>query len=188
MDKHLIKQRINPETYLSLMGVSSYQKISNNRLKFNCLLHEDKTPSCVVNTNGTIHCYSCQFHGDVLDYHQNLTKSTFTEALKDLSSLMGLTWQETNYKAKKPIKDKKIDIARDFTDNKGNLIYKLVKYQGEDHFYLETKNKKIKIPLLSGLLILEKAQSELDDILANESISKVYQIDRRNREVVKWEI
>lgn len=51
-----------------------------------CVFHNEKTPSMKVSFNeNRVHCFSCGFHGDVLDLVMKLEGITLWQAIKKLS-------------------------------------------------------------------------------------------------------
>jgi len=143
MDKELVKSQINLESYLSFQGIK-FQKVSKNRLKLNCPFHADKDPSFIINFDQkTFHCFSCGFHGDIFDFHQELTGLNFQEALRDLANISGIEW--TNRAPRnKPLK-KRIVWEKEYVDQDGALIFKILKYQSIKGYFMGIGNKIIKL-------------------------------------------
>ncbi len=53
-----------------------------------CFLHEDKTPSLkYYPKDNKVHCFSCGWHGDVIDVVQKLKACTWLDAVRNLSGV-----------------------------------------------------------------------------------------------------
>jgi len=56
---------------------------------FRCPLHVDKTPSGSVRDQHA-HCFSCNFHGDVIDVVEKFGRMTISQAIKELCQFYGI--------------------------------------------------------------------------------------------------
>lgn len=85
-----------------------------------CPFHEDTKPSLSVNSETGLHyCHGCGEKGSIFDFHAKKYGLSFSEALKELADFAGIT--ET--------KKKKIIATYDYTDEAGNLIFQVVRYE-----------------------------------------------------------
>jgi hypothetical protein len=80
LDAKLVKSGHTPENVLNWYG----KEIRNH--KTYCIAHDDKHPSMHVYPDG-VHCFSCGYHGDVIDIVMRLEKVDFHTALRRLNTL-----------------------------------------------------------------------------------------------------
>jgi len=57
---------------------------------YRCPLHQDRTPSGIIDNEGYLHCFSCGFHGDVIDAVAALGKTDKRGAIKWLCQFYGI--------------------------------------------------------------------------------------------------
>jgi len=61
------------------------KKGSSNRFYVNCMFHNEKTPSMVINTDrNTFKCFGCQKYGSVIDMYMQLAGVNLADAIKSL--------------------------------------------------------------------------------------------------------
>lgn len=71
---------MNLEQIRSIPITSVYEFKKKGRM-VSCPFHEDKTPSGMINTNGTYKCFSCGFYGDVIEFVKKLNNIDFRGAV-----------------------------------------------------------------------------------------------------------
>ncbi len=103
-----LKERIK-ESPVSLVinnFISLNKKGSN--LEALCPFHPDTKPSLKVNdSKGMYKCFVCGAGGDAITFVMNFKRLEFVEALKEISSILGLPFEEQKDKKKNP----KIEMA-----------------------------------------------------------------------------
>lgn len=68
----------------------NFKKRGINTYGTNCPLHNDKTPSLMINTdNNNYHCYSCGVHGNIYNWLRDFEGLTFQQAVQKVSKLTG---------------------------------------------------------------------------------------------------
>ncbi len=82
-----VKSRLSREDILTILTRYGYE-VSTRDFKFR--LRDEKTPSAVINQDGTIHDYGADFHGDILDVLQEYQRLSFTDALEVLKAYIGV--------------------------------------------------------------------------------------------------
>jgi hypothetical protein len=80
LDAKDIKYGLTAEKVLQWYGV----EIKNKTAK--CIAHADTHPSMHVYTDG-VHCFSCGYHGDVIDMVMRLENTDFKSALTKIAEL-----------------------------------------------------------------------------------------------------
>lgn len=60
-------------------------KQKGNRSWGRCPFHDERTGSFMVDSNNKFHCFSCNKHGDVIDFLMELEKINFAEAVRRLT-------------------------------------------------------------------------------------------------------
>lgn len=83
-----LKSRLSQDDILSILTSFGYE-ISTRDYKFK--LRDEKTPSAVINKDGTIHDYGANYHGDIIDVLQQFQNLSFKEALETLKGYIGIT-------------------------------------------------------------------------------------------------
>jgi hypothetical protein len=71
---------------IPILDVFDFKNIkkTGRRVMVSCPLHEDLTPSMLINTNNTFHCFSCQKSGTNIDLTMELYGFDFVTAVKRL--------------------------------------------------------------------------------------------------------
>jgi hypothetical protein len=122
-------QRIDKDTVFSSLNFQNYFKQELPSLKTNgsgqaqalCCFHEDHHPSFSINLeNGLCKCFGCGFEGDVFTFHQRKYDLSFQDAVDDLGKFAGI---------EEPQKKKKIAASYDYSDQNGNLLFQVVRYE-----------------------------------------------------------
>jgi len=68
-----------------------------NRLWASCPIHNDKTPSLLINEDkNTAHCFGCQWHGDTIDLLSKVWGTSFTETINILIADLGISQNNDN--------------------------------------------------------------------------------------------
>jgi len=83
-----LKEMLTRECIVSLLEQLGYA-ISTRDFKFR--LRDEKTPSAIINKDGTIHDYGADFHGDIFNVLQEFHNLTFKEALEYIKVYLGIT-------------------------------------------------------------------------------------------------
>ncbi len=82
--------------------------------------HDDKKASFSVNLDtGLFNCHGCGKKGDVFTFYQELKGVDFKTALKELGAIAGIS----------EAGGKQIKAVYDYTDEKGALLYQVVRYE-----------------------------------------------------------
>lgn len=69
-----------------LMGNQQGLTVSENRVKYLCPLHNERSSSFVwYKNNNSYYCFGCGKGGDVINLYMNMTDCTFVQAVKKLS-------------------------------------------------------------------------------------------------------
>ncbi len=63
--------------------------VHGGKWTFRCPLHQDKTPSGSIRDQKA-HCFSCGFHGDVIDVVEKFGKVNKSDAIKELCRFYGI--------------------------------------------------------------------------------------------------
>lgn len=85
---------------IPILDVVEFRKIkkTGKRVMVSCPLHDDSSPSMVINTNNTFKCFSCGKGGTVIDLIMALYGLMFIDAVKHLHGFL---------KSKNPLKEAK---------------------------------------------------------------------------------
>jgi hypothetical protein len=73
--------------YVKDIGLNLVDK--GGRIWISCPFHNEKTPSCTINTDGAtefFHCFGCGKSGSIIDFYVNYNNVTVGEAIKSLGS------------------------------------------------------------------------------------------------------
>ncbi len=103
-----LKDRIK-ESPVSLV-ISHYISLSKrgSTLEAICPFHNDTKPSLKVNdAKGMYKCFACSAGGDAITFVMNYKKLEFVEALREISGVLGLPFEEQKEKRKNP----KVEMA-----------------------------------------------------------------------------
>ncbi len=120
-----LKERIkeSPVSLVISNFISLNKKGSN--LEALCPFHPDTKPSLKVNdSKGMYKCFVCGAGGDAITFVMNFKRLEFVEALKEISSILGLPFEDQKEKKKNP----KLDMAERVL-NVSVKIYKKVAAQ-----------------------------------------------------------
>jgi hypothetical protein len=85
------KDRIReiPITRILTMFGHNPQIKSHDNVFYNCMFHNEKTPSfCVTPSKNLYHCHGCHAGGDVFNLYQHLAGCSFPQTLKELNNLI----------------------------------------------------------------------------------------------------
>jgi len=93
-----LKSRLNQDDILSILTGYGYE-VSTRDYKF--CLRDEKTPSAVINKDGTIHDYGSDFHGDVFDVLQEFQNISLVDAIKAVSRHLNISVDD-NIPTKQP--------------------------------------------------------------------------------------
>jgi len=85
----VLKNRLNREVVISLLETKGFRV--NTRTNMVALTEDDKTPSTLINKDGSIHSFNDNFHGDVLDVFQRYGGMDFKQALEVVRGYLGIT-------------------------------------------------------------------------------------------------
>jgi hypothetical protein len=118
--KGQVKERFDYESYYHNLGLqtSNPPKHTQDRLRFCCPFHTDKTPSFYAYVSGPKkgrwECYggSCGKSGDIFDFIQEYEKCDFMTALKKAAEICGVDTDETRTyepKGRPLLKEKLVD-------------------------------------------------------------------------------
>lgn len=84
------------DIYPLLKNIKTILKYFNIEYKdkgnFSCPFHEDKNPSCnIYSSQGKeyLHCFSCGYHYDALEFYKEYKQVSHAKALEDLSVIYG---------------------------------------------------------------------------------------------------
>lgn len=77
-----LKSQLSREDVLSMLTVYGYE-VSTRDYKF--CLRDEKTPSAVINQDGTIHDYGSDYHGDIFDVLQEFQNMSLPSAIQAVS-------------------------------------------------------------------------------------------------------
>ena len=67
-----------------------FKKRGTNTYGTNCPLHNDKTPSLMINTDtNNYHCYSCGVHGNIYNWLRDFEGLTFCQAVQKVAKITG---------------------------------------------------------------------------------------------------
>jgi len=97
-----LKERIkeSPVSLVISNFISLNKKGSN--LEALCPFHPDTKPSLKVNdSKGMYKCFVCGAGGDAITFVMNFKRLEFVEALKEISSILGLPFEDQKEKKKK---------------------------------------------------------------------------------------
>jgi len=83
-----LKSQLYQDDVLSILTSFGYE-VSTRDYKFK--LRDEKTPSAIINKDGTIHDYGADYHGDIIDVLQQFKNLSFKEALETLKGYIGIT-------------------------------------------------------------------------------------------------
>lgn len=95
---------MNKDYILSKLDIANYYKSLIPTLRVNdrtqaqslCVFHEDRHPSLSINLkNGLFNCFACNASGDVFSFYQKLKHVDFSEALKEIAAMQGITHAES---------------------------------------------------------------------------------------------
>ncbi len=113
-----IKNRLDRDSVSLLLERAGYE--IDRHCKF--MLREERTPSAVINTDGTVHDYGDDFHGDVFDVLMKYKGMTFPDAKEFVQNTLGITGSlETVFV---PVKRK--SLPTEITDERYKEIVKEV--------------------------------------------------------------
>ncbi len=95
-------------------------KILNSEIVGLCPFHDDKKPSFYANIDtGQAHCFGCQWKGNAL---------SFSKALNiPLNEVPGYNMKKDNL-----LLEKKIETTYNYCDEKGEILYQVVRYKPKD--------------------------------------------------------
>lgn len=72
------------------INTMNFRKRGTNTYGTNCPLHNDKTPSLMINTDAnTYHCYSCGVHGNIYNWLRDFENLTFCQAVQKVAKITG---------------------------------------------------------------------------------------------------
>ena len=121
--KQEIIERLNFEAYYK-REVPSLKVYGSGKAMGLCPFHDDHKPSLSVNFDtGDYVCYGCGAKGSIFDYHMKKYNVSFKEALISLAKEAGLEPES---------KSKTIVAIYDYTDEEGNLLFQVVRYEPKD--------------------------------------------------------
>lgn len=63
--------------------------------KILCPAHDDHNPSCQVFHDG-LHCFSCRWHGDIIEYFKIAENRSFPKAVERVARIVGLEVSDSN--------------------------------------------------------------------------------------------
>lgn len=98
-----LKEKIKESPVSLILGsyISLSRKGSN--LEAICPFHADTKPSLKVNDNkGMYKCFACGAGGDAITFVMNYKKVDFTDALKEISVILGIPFEDQKEKKKNP--------------------------------------------------------------------------------------
>jgi hypothetical protein len=128
IDEKELKSCINVEKFYS-DELGEPEKRNNGHNVYFCPFHKDeKTPNLAVYSNGRFKCYACEaFGGDLIEFHIKKTEMTFPETLEALAQKYAPDLIKENGNPKRKIK-----TEYDYKDEKGNLLFQVVRYEPKD--------------------------------------------------------
>ena len=120
--------------------VNFYHPISKRGANFEgiCPFHADTKPSLKINDDkGIYKCFVCGAAGDAIKFVQDKMNLEFVDAIKEISTQIGITIEETSRKNKDP----KFDMALRVL-SASNKIYRKVATEHTPEPFLEFQKKR----------------------------------------------
>ena len=102
-----LKERLNRESVIDILSFNGFR--IDTRTSMISLTEDDKTPSSLINKDGSVHSFNDDFHGDVFDILQKYRGMSFLGAVEVINAYFGTTSNDKspykpNIEYKKPIK------------------------------------------------------------------------------------
>lgn len=162
LDAAEVKARARIEDVIRAYGVAL--KPAGNELKGLCPFHKEKTPSLGVNTEKQLYkCFGCEAGGDVFDFVKRLEPCTFEEAIREVAERVGMIDHPAVEQARerKALQiaaptavevsaPKKVDMKQvatyPYLDERGELLYEVLRYEGVDDEGKTKKTFKVRRP------------------------------------------
>ena len=124
LDKNFVLSRINITDFY-LRFIPSLKVKSGSESTGKCIFHDDKRDSFSVNLDsGLWTCHAGCGGGSVFDFYSQLNGTTFAEAVSLLAEENGVHAEPT----KKPV----IVATYDYTNESGELLFQVVRYDPKD--------------------------------------------------------
>lgn len=121
-DKKEIIERLDIETFYT-REFPSIKWNSSDWGQALCFKHDDTNPSLFVNRKtGQLHCKGCSYRASIFDYYMEKHGVDLQAALNALAKEAGVNQDSP----------KKIAATYDYTDESGNLLFQVVRYEPKD--------------------------------------------------------
>lgn len=142
-------------------------------------LRDERTPSAVINKDGSLHDYGANFHGDILDALQEAKNLTFKEALEVVASHIGTT-QSAIVIPRADMKPKKEYIS-ELSDEVHEQMLNTLKWYDSQKELQTFKNPDYKKEALSicPLWVYQQAKKE-----SLEEFKRLTTFDNKNKTLV----
>jgi len=123
MEKEKILSSLDFKTfYQSLLPSLRRENVKGEAIGL-CPFHDDHVPSLSINIDsGLWHCFAGCGSGDVFDFYMRIKGTDFKTALEEIAEIAS-TGKES---------EKKIIKTYDYTDESGNLLFQVVRYDPKD--------------------------------------------------------
>lgn len=118
-----VKNRLTRDDILNILSSQGYE-VSTRDYKFR--LRDEKTPSAMINQDGTIHDYGADFHGDIFDVLKEYKSISFKEALEVVKSYIGIA-NDTIVTPRATIEPKK-EYVSTLSDTRHKQIVKTIEW------------------------------------------------------------
>ena len=82
-----ISDSVNLIEYVASCGYDTIKRRDKHWM--NCPLHEDKTPSLMIDSQNRFHCFSCNTHGGIIGWLQHIEGRSFKDAVEKAAKMAG---------------------------------------------------------------------------------------------------
>lgn len=129
MKKQELKQSIPVDTFYREHLGEPRSRTKNGMIYF-CNFHPDKNrPNLHVGEDGCYKCFACGESGDVFDFHMKVTGKSFSESQTALAEKYAPHLIPNNGNG---VQQKKIVARYPYKNEKGELIFQVVRYEPKD--------------------------------------------------------
>ena len=85
----VLKERLDRESVIDILSFNGFRV--DTRTNMVALTDDDKTPSSLINKDGSVHSFNDSFHGDILDVLQKYRGVSFLNAIEIVNAYFGTT-------------------------------------------------------------------------------------------------
>jgi hypothetical protein len=127
--RSLINKKLNAKEVLRKLGIKF--KDSGEECVFNCVFHDDKNPSCSVNTKKNLfQCFGCRKAGDLIYLISHVRKISVDSVIEENVTLASFPKTLNDYEQYMKVTEEPIDPDEEYVEDLEFLIdtsYSLLK-------------------------------------------------------------